>query len=119
MSRSKRNRLDRLNTRITTLRIYIANGHDLKLARQDAAKVQREGNGYSAPTYTQAYKFLKSIPREERVAYEREINAEGKALVASVERQRKALRSTDIPSNTVAEKKNRKQAKREAKGAAR
>lgn len=117
MSASKRNRLKRLNERLTTLRIYAANGQDLEAARVDAKRVTQAGNAEAYPTYTQAYKVLKTIPREVREAYNAAVYKDEHGERDKLERQRRALRSTDIPSQNKASSKSRKQAKREAKGA--
>lgn len=112
--RNTHSRLAALNARLTVLLHYAVNGHNLEEAR----RLSKQNTALALhPTYTQAHKALKAIPREHREAYQRDVLAEAKAQRTSVERQRRALRSTDTPSETVAAKKNRKQAKREATNA--
>lgn len=116
MASHRKQRLGNANARYAVLMLYMG-GNDLAFSRANAQREVREGRVAQFPTYTQAHKALKLIPREVRERYEREVRGEARKLVESVERQRKALRSTDIPSQQNADKKSRKQAKREAKGA--
>ncbi len=106
----RESRLARLNERLRILVAY-RDLHNLTDAREQA---KRNGDiaSLSFSTYTQAHKFLKSIPRDVREAYNHELAAENKAARSLLERQRKALRSTDQPSTQKESAKSKKEMKK-------
>lgn len=70
------------------------------------------GQPRTYPTYTQAKKALKAIPRNIREAYEKSIRGETKKQIETVEQKRVDLRASDTPSERVAGKKAAKKAKK-------
>jgi len=71
MSHKSNRKLQNLNARIALLTVYAA-GNDLHTARDTAVREVADGRIKQFPTYTQARKFLKTIPREIRERYEKE-----------------------------------------------
>jgi hypothetical protein len=107
--RNTKLRLEHLNARIVVLTWYRANGNDLKLAREQAKKDAGASTAaVKFATFTAARKHLKSIPRETREKYDKDILAESHTARASLEHQRKALRSTERPTELHKERKSRK-----------
>ena len=81
---------------------------------QFADPLKDDGKPRTYPTYTQAKKALKLIPRNIREAYEKSIRGETKTQKETVEQKRVELRATDIPSERHASKKSERKAKRGA-----
>ena len=111
MSHKSNRKLQNLNARIALLTVYAA-GNDLHTARDTAVREVADGRIKQFPTYTQARKFLKTIPREVRERYEKEIRAEHNEAAALLEKQRVALRSTNIPTENHVERARRKDRKK-------
>lgn len=102
-----RSRLERLNARLGQIMQYATGGTDN----------QHDGSPMHHNTYTKAKKHLKSIPREIREGYEKTIRTETKNQLKDIERKRKALRATDIPSERVASKKAQKEERKQKRNA--
>lgn len=100
-----RSRLARLNIRLGQITQYQYAG----------TSMATDGAPATYPTYTQAKKALKAIPREIREGYERTIRKETTDQKNNVERQRVALRSTDIPSERQATKKSEREERKQKK----
>lgn len=94
-----RGRLARLNVRLGQIRKFNEPDHD--------------GKPDTHITYTAAKKALKAIPRAVREGYEKSLRQVSAKQVDDVERQRKALRATEIPSERVASKKAERETRKQ------
>jgi hypothetical protein len=92
-------RLARLNVRLGMLRAFESNG-----------SLTDEPTTF--PTYTQAKKALKAIPRNVREMYEKSMRLTVKKEEQKVEETRKELRASDVPSQRVANKKAERKARK-------
>jgi hypothetical protein len=106
MSKSRKHiqsRLECLNARLGMIRAFQSNGKET-------------ADPTTYPTYTQAKKVLKAIPRNVREMYEKSIRLTDKKQTDQVEKKRKDLRATEVPSERHASKKAQREDRKHKAG---